>query len=107
MLKDGVVAEQGTHDELIAQNGVYAELHHIQFETRPPRPPRQTRIAALAGAAYPATCHVPHADRPARRLREAASSTRINGAKRALQVRMFLFTDPTLLAAVSPRRSAA
>ena len=31
VLKDGVVAEQGTHDELLASNGVYAELYHVQF----------------------------------------------------------------------------
>jgi subfamily B ATP-binding cassette protein MsbA len=30
VLKDGVVAEQGTHDELVAANGVYAELYRIQ-----------------------------------------------------------------------------
>ncbi len=33
VLKDGVVAEEGTNDELIAKGGVYAELHRIQFET--------------------------------------------------------------------------
>jgi len=32
VLKDGVVHEQGTHDELLKLNGVYAELHHIQFD---------------------------------------------------------------------------
>jgi subfamily B ATP-binding cassette protein MsbA len=32
VLKDGLVHEQGTHDELLALNGVYAELHHIQFD---------------------------------------------------------------------------
>ena len=35
VLKDGVVAEEGTHDELIAKNGVYAELHRIQYEQSP------------------------------------------------------------------------
>ncbi len=35
VLKDGVVAEQGTNDELIARGGVYAELHRIQYETPP------------------------------------------------------------------------
>jgi subfamily B ATP-binding cassette protein MsbA len=30
VLKDGVVAEEGTHDELVARNGVYASLHRIQ-----------------------------------------------------------------------------
>ena len=33
VLKDGVVAEEGTNDELIARNGVYAELHRIQYGT--------------------------------------------------------------------------
>jgi ABC-type multidrug transport system fused ATPase/permease subunit len=32
VLKGGVVAEEGTHDELIAKGGVYAELYHIQFD---------------------------------------------------------------------------
>jgi ABC-type multidrug transport system fused ATPase/permease subunit len=32
VLKDGLVAEEGTNDELIARGGVYAELHRIQYE---------------------------------------------------------------------------
>ncbi len=35
VLKDGVVAEEGTNDELIARGGVYAELHRIQYDTTP------------------------------------------------------------------------
>jgi len=35
VLKDGVVAEEGTHDELLTRNGVYAELHRIQYEQAP------------------------------------------------------------------------
>ena len=35
VLKGGVVVEEGTNDELIARNGVYAELHRIQYETSP------------------------------------------------------------------------
>jgi subfamily B ATP-binding cassette protein MsbA len=31
VIKDGVVAEQGSHDELVALNGVYADLHRIQY----------------------------------------------------------------------------
>jgi len=31
VLKGGVVAEEGTHDELVARDGVYAELYRIQF----------------------------------------------------------------------------
>jgi ABC-type multidrug transport system fused ATPase/permease subunit len=41
VIKDGVVAEQGTHHELLTLNGLYAELHRIQYgddsaETNPP-----------------------------------------------------------------------
>ena len=32
VLKDGVVCEQGTHDELVALGGVYADLNRVQFE---------------------------------------------------------------------------
>ncbi len=35
VLKDGVVAEQGTHDELLARGGTYAELYRVQFEKEP------------------------------------------------------------------------
>ena len=35
VLKDGVVAEEGTNDELLARNGVYAELHRIQYDSSP------------------------------------------------------------------------
>ena len=36
VLKDGVVAEQGSHAELVARGGVYAELYHIQYGTPAP-----------------------------------------------------------------------
>ena len=32
VIKDGVVAENGTHDELMGRNGLYAELHRTQFD---------------------------------------------------------------------------
>jgi subfamily B ATP-binding cassette protein MsbA len=35
VLKDGVVAEQGSHDQLLALGGVYAELYSVQFESSP------------------------------------------------------------------------
>jgi ABC-type multidrug transport system fused ATPase/permease subunit len=44
VLKGGVVAEEGTHDELLARNGVYAELYKIQFSSPPPA----TSAAAVA-----------------------------------------------------------
>ena len=31
VVKDGVIAEQGTHDELLAKGGVYRELYETQF----------------------------------------------------------------------------
>jgi subfamily B ATP-binding cassette protein MsbA len=46
VLKGGVVAEEGTHDELIAKGGVYAELYHIQFD----KPPAEAAAAAAASA---------------------------------------------------------
>ena len=32
VLKDGVVAEEGTHEQLLALNGVYAQLHRLQYQ---------------------------------------------------------------------------
>lgn len=40
VLKGGYVAEQGTHDELVAQNGIYAELYHIQAGNEPMADPK-------------------------------------------------------------------
>jgi subfamily B ATP-binding cassette protein MsbA len=35
VLKEGVVTEQGTHDQLLARGGAYAELYRVQFEKVP------------------------------------------------------------------------
>jgi subfamily B ATP-binding cassette protein MsbA len=35
VFKDGVVAEQGSHEELLKLGGVYAELYHVQFPSEP------------------------------------------------------------------------
>ncbi|HEV2576031.1 MAG TPA: ABC transporter ATP-binding protein [Acidobacteriaceae bacterium] len=35
VVKDGRIVEQGTHDELIARDGVYRQLHDIQFQETP------------------------------------------------------------------------
>ncbi len=32
VLKDGVVVEEGTQQELLERDGVYAQLHHLQFD---------------------------------------------------------------------------
>ena len=48
VIKDGVVAEQGTHTELLARGGVYAELHRIQYETAGAAPAATPPAAAIA-----------------------------------------------------------
>jgi ABC-type multidrug transport system fused ATPase/permease subunit len=35
VLDRGIVAEQGTHDELLARKGIYSELYRIQYESAP------------------------------------------------------------------------
>ena len=35
VLKGGYIAEEGTHEELIRNNKIYAELYQIQAGTRP------------------------------------------------------------------------
>jgi len=36
VLKDGLLVEQGSHDELLANNGLYADLYHTQFPSSTP-----------------------------------------------------------------------
>jgi ABC-type multidrug transport system fused ATPase/permease subunit len=36
VLKDGLIEERGTHEELLARGKVYARLHEIQFGTNTP-----------------------------------------------------------------------
>jgi ABC-type multidrug transport system fused ATPase/permease subunit len=35
VLSAGVVAENGTHDQLMALDGIYAALHRTQFDSAP------------------------------------------------------------------------
>jgi subfamily B ATP-binding cassette protein MsbA len=46
VVKDGVVAEDGTHQQLLALDGVYSQLHHLQFEGS-----HQPRLQQRAGVA--------------------------------------------------------
>ena len=32
VMKDGDIIEQGTHEQLLAQNGFYADLYNSQFD---------------------------------------------------------------------------
>lgn len=42
VISGGVVAENGTHEDLIAKNGIYAQLHHTQFESQGAAAPTAT-----------------------------------------------------------------
>jgi subfamily B ATP-binding cassette protein MsbA len=33
VIANGVVAENGSHEQLLKENGIYAELYHTQFDT--------------------------------------------------------------------------
>jgi ATP-binding cassette subfamily B protein len=35
VMRDGDIVEQGNHEDLLVQQGFYAELYYSQFETQP------------------------------------------------------------------------
>jgi len=45
VLRQGELAEAGTHDELLARGGLYAELYRAQFDKPVPESP--TGVASL------------------------------------------------------------
>jgi ABC-type multidrug transport system fused ATPase/permease subunit len=45
VMKDGALVEEGTHDELMLRNGLYAELHHAQFEEALAEAPKEAAPA--------------------------------------------------------------
>jgi subfamily B ATP-binding cassette protein HlyB/CyaB len=55
VIDEGRLVEQGTHDALIEQNGIYARLHALQAGPAGPGPVA-TRPVATAGTACPERC---------------------------------------------------
>ena len=46
VIKDGVVAEEGTHEELLDLNGIYARMQHIQFGAPGPVEDQRTSVTS-------------------------------------------------------------
>ena len=44
-MEDGQIVEHGTHDELLAEGGLYTELYHTQFASQ------EAHVAAAAAGA--------------------------------------------------------
>ena len=54
VIDEGQVRERGTHADLLAAGGLYAELYHTQFAGQEPAPPQIARSAPpLTGSIVP------------------------------------------------------
>ena len=100
VLTQGVLAEQGSHDQLLALGGVYAGLYHAQFDETV-APPGTPSLAKRIRREW--VCHggrMPHQlivlpDNTATPFLKA-----VDKAKKSLRVKMFLFSHPGLIDAV-------
>ena len=104
VLKGGFVAEEGTHDELIKRNEIYAELYRIQAGSTP-----AAGVAAQRTPSKPVNHHNSTHVKPLMSDRSlivlpdeprSRSSTRSTPRRNLLRVKMFVFSDPDLLKAV-------
>jgi len=48
VLKDGVAAEEGTHDELLARKGIYADMWNMQLHTSSASSSRSDVLGAIS-----------------------------------------------------------
>ena len=85
VLKDGVVAESGTHERLLSLGGVYAELYQKQFE------PEHRRALELQPRSHMSRSLIVLPDETAKPILDA-----IDGAKESLRIKMFVFSDPAI-----------
>jgi ABC-type multidrug transport system fused ATPase/permease subunit len=62
VLKDGVVSEEGTHDELLEINGLYAEMWNMQLHSTSNSESQVNLVELGDEVADPSTCASPPAE---------------------------------------------